>query len=538
MLLLLTGLFSCKGPGQPTPDTGDTAVTIVDQPGLIQGREMLCADPTLRQSEGPMFLADVGEDWSGQVGDESGMGMAVEDFDGDGRLDIFLPSHDRCDLFMAQPDGTYTEEGSSRLPAGCAGLAAAPADLEGDGDIDIFVAGVDTPEMLLVNDGGGTFVDEGASRGLTLVSPDPSMGGAWGDLEGDGDLDLFIANHTFREGGGPSPPDPAYANRLMVNDGAGFLDHSATLTDPILRGYTFIAGWHDLDSDGSTDLYIVNDFGELVYENRLLLGDGAGGLIDVGGEPGLNLSINGMGLGMGDLNGDGLPDLAISDWGALHLMLSLEPGVWYDGALAAGLTPSHEDSVVGWAVELADIDNDADLDILTVFGPSHVKPRSDLENPADQPDALWLNTDGTFSEVGAEWEVDATANNRGLVVADLNGDGWLDTLRRGPLEGRAVIHHSRCGEAAWVSVRLEAEGTNRGGIGARVVATEGGVSQTRWISSGSTGLASGGPLLAHFGLGSTSVLDALTVYWPDGDVSAFTNIPTRQALVVRQADGE
>ncbi len=536
--MLLHILLSCTGTDQTAPDSGDTAITIVDQPGLIQGREMLCEDPTLRVSEGPMFLADVGEDWAGQVGDESGMGMAVEDFDGDGRLDIFLPSHDRCDLFMAQADGTYTEESGSRLPASCAGISAAPADLEDDGDIDIFVAGIATPEMLLVNDGGGTFVDEAGPRGLTLKSPDPSMGGAWGDLEGDGDLDLFVSNHTFREGNAPSPPELAYANRLMINDGAGFLDQSATLSEPVLRGYTFIAGWHDLDVDGSTDLYIVNDFGEQVYANHLLLGDSDGGLVDVGEDPGLNLAINGMGLGVGDLNGDGLPDLTVSGWGALHLMLSLESGVWYDGALASGLTPSHEDSVVGWAMELADIDNDADLDVLAVFGPSHVKPNSSFANPDDQPDALWLNTDGALSEVGAEWGIDAIANNRGLVVADLNGDGWLDTLRRSPLEGKAVIHHSRCGEAAWVSVRLEAVGGNRSGIGARIVATEGGVSQTRWISSGSTGLASGGPLLAHFGLGSTSILDALTVYWPDGDVSAFTNIPTRQALVVRQADSE
>ncbi|MFT5679708.1 MAG: hypothetical protein ACI8RZ_000613 [Myxococcota bacterium] len=538
MLFILSGLLSCKGPGQASPDSGDTAVILLDQPGLIQDRVMACAEPELRQTLGPMFLADLGEDWANQIGDDSGMGMAVEDFDGDGRLDIFLPDHDGCTLYIAQPDGTYADESALRLPKVCAGISATPADLEGDGDIDLFLAGVATPEMLLVNDGGGTFVDEAEPRGLTLFSPDPSMGAAWGDLEGDGDLDLLVSNHTFREGEGPSPPQPAYTNRLLINDGDTFSDLSTTLSERVLRGYTFIAGWHDFNVDGSPDVYIVNDFGEQVYENSLLLNDGLGGLIEADESTGLNLAINGMGLGVGDLNGDGLPDLAVSDWGSVHLMLSLEPGIWYDSALASGLVAAHTDSVVGWGVEMADFDNDADLDLMAVFGPSHVKPRIDLENPEDQPDALWLNDGGSFTDVGAEWGVDETANNRGLVIADLNGDGWLDTIRRSPLEGKAVVHLSRCGEDAWVTVRLVAEGGNPDGIGARIVATEDGVSQTRWITSGSTGLASGGPLMAHFGLGDAGVLDALAIHWPDGNTSEFTNISTRQALTVRQADSE
>ncbi len=538
MLLFLTGLPACTEPAPGVPDTGDTDAPLPDQPGLIQGRAQDCAEPALRQSEGPMFLADPGADWTAWSGSAAGMGMAVEDLDGDGRLDIFLPDHDRCALFIAQPDGTYVEEAAARLPEGCAGMAAAPADLDSDGDIDLFVAAVEGDELLLINDGGGVFTDEAAARGLVLDSPDPSMGAAWGDLEGDGDLDLFIANHTFRGGAGPTPPDPAYPNRLLRNDGATFTDISDTLSEPARLGYTFLGGWHDLDGDGTADLYIVNDYGDRVYGNRLLLGDGQGGLRDADEDSGLNLSIDAMGLGVGDLNADGLPDLAISDWGSIHLMMSLEPGIWYDGALAAGLVASHTDSVVGWAMQLADLDNDADLDILSTFGPSSVAPQNGDPNPEEQPDALWLSDGGAFTEVAASWGLDDTGNNRGLIVADLNGDGWLDTLRRAPLTGQAVIHHSRCGEAAWVTVRLIAEGGNRDGIGAKIVATEQGVSQTRWIDSGSTGLASGGPLVAHFGLGDTGVLDELTVTWPDGSLTRYTNIATRRALVISQADSE
>ena len=546
---MLLVLLACTGPyrdGNST-DSVDTGgpIEIVEQPGLTRGGVLTCADPGMRETSGPMFLPDLGADWASQKSDTSSAGAAVEDFNGDGLLDIFLSDHDRCQLYITQPDGTLTEESAERLPADCAGMGAAPADIDADGDIDIFVTATSDPELLLINDGVGTFTDEATARGLTVEEADPSMGASWGDLDADGDLDLFIANHTFRGGTGPTPPDPAYANRLMRNDGDGsFSAISATLPDSALLGYTFLGSWHDFNMDGHTDLYIINDYGDQVYENRLLLGDGSGGLTDADPDNGLNLPIDAMGLGVGDFNGDGLPDAVVSDWGSMHLMLSLEAGIWYDSTLASGLTATHSDTVIGWGVEFADPDNDADLDIIATFGPASVFESNTLDNPDNpdnpeiQPDGFWRNDGGTLTDAAADWGLDHTGNNRGLIVADLNGDGWLDTLRRGIKEGTSVIHHSRCGAEAWVTVRLEAAGENPAAIGARIVLEAGGDEQVRWIGSGSTGLSSGGPLMAHFGLNDATILDHLTVHWPDGTTNSFTNIETRQALVINQADSE
>ena len=421
-------------------------------------------------------------------------------------------------------------------------MGAAPVDIDVDGDLDIIVATLESPELLLINDGSGVFTDEAAERGLHQEQNDPSMGASWGDYDSDGDLDLFIANHSYRGKDGSHPPEPGVANRLMRNDGGGFFtDVTAdTLSEAAQLGYTFLGGWHDLDMDGHQDLYIINDYGNQIYPNLLMKGDGAGTL--TGAEPtsGLILGIDAMGLGVGDFSGDGRPDLAISDWGSLHLLISQESATWFDSTLVSGMTTEHDAQIVGWAMEFADPDNDADLDLLATFGPSplNLPEGSTVENPDHQPDALWLNDGGTLTESAADWGLDSTGNNRGLVVADLNGDGWLDTLRRGLLTDDTILHRSRCGAAAWISVRLQAAGETPAGIGARIEAWQDGERQLRWISSGSTSLSSGGPLVAHFGLGDVDVLDRLEVIWPDGTSDAFTNIQTRQSVLIRQSEVE
>jgi len=539
---MLTVLFiACRSPLPGASADTDAPADVVPQPGLLLGGVVACAEPERRDTEGPVFQPNLGADWTAYTSEISAFGAAVEDFTGDGLIDIFLPDHDGCALFSGQPDGTLSRR-EGALPEDCAGMGAAPADIDADGDLDILVATLESPELLLINDGSGIFTDEAAERGLHQELNDPTMGASWGDYDRDGDLDLFLANHSYRGDADGQLANPGVANRLMRNDGGGiFTDVTAdTLSTAAQLGYTFLGGWHDLDMDGNPDLYIINDYGSRVYPNLLMMGDGNGTLTESDPAAGLTLAIDAMGLGVGDFSGDGRPDLAISDWGGVHLMISQEDSTWYDSTLASGMTTDHADQVVGWAMEFADPDNDADLDIFATFGPSPLDLPEDhtMENPDHQPDALWLNDGGTLTESAADWGLDSTGNNRGLVVADLNGDGWLDTLRRGILTGDTILHRSRCGAAAWISVRLQAAGENPAGIGARIETWQDGERQLRWISSGSTSLSSGGPLVAHFGLGDVDMLDRLEVFWPDGTTDAFTNIQTRQSVLIRQDEIE
>ncbi|MFT5684708.1 MAG: hypothetical protein ACI8RZ_005652 [Myxococcota bacterium] len=238
-----------------------------------------------------------------------------------------------------------------------------------------------------------------------------------------------------------------------------------------------------------------------------------------------------MGLGVGDLNADGLPDLVITDRDAIHMMMSSK-GFWYDAAMSQGLTPG-TDQHTAWRVELADMDNDGDLDAPMVSGPPETGKFT------DQPDALWIQaSDGTFTDQAAQWGLAQTSSGRGLVTADLNDDGWLDLIKTDYLGGPATAHLSRCGAEGWLVVRLDGHAPNTGGIGARITATAGDATWTRWLSAGSTSLGSSSPPETHIGLDMIDTVDSLTITWPGGGETTYTDIPTRQVLTVSQDEAD
>jgi hypothetical protein len=221
------------------------------------------------------------------------------------------------------------------------------------------------------------------------------------------------------------------------------------------------------------------------------------------------------------------------------MLVSASDGGWYDTARAVGLVPDDGERHVAWGAELADVDNDGDLDALVAYGAEldyvngGVAP-SEEPNPEDQRDALFLQIeDGTFVQVAESFGLAARANHRGFVLADLDHDGWLDLARR-DLLGRAELLRARCGDAAWIGVRLAQPGPNPFGVGARVEVDAGGVTRARWISAGSTNLASAGPPEAHVGLGDVDSIDAVRVIWPDGARSEVLDLEARQWVTVER----
>ena len=470
-------------------------------------------------------------------------GLAVADFDGDGRPDIFWPTG----LFLARTQGTLTRVTATHLPGFSYDVEGfSTADYDGDADLDVLVTGFEG-FRLLRNDGTGVFSDATETSGIGSNHFN-SGGSAWADYDLDGDLDLAV---MILESSDPAAEDldaiiagdlpEALPSRLFENLGDGtFADRTALLPASSNVGYTCAGGWHDVDSDGRPDLYMVNDFGHQRQSNRLLRNTSAG-FVDHSERTLLGVPVYGMGLAMGDLNGDQRPDFLATSWEELALLESSADGTWYRSEQARGLHLA-SDQHASWGAHLVDMDNDTDLDAVIAFGnlPDHGPEESaeieaglGLLNPPGQPDALFLQAgDGSFSDQASAWSVADDRDGYSIIPTDLNGDGWIDLVKSDR------IWLSRCGESSWIRVALWGPSPNHFAIGAKVLIEAGGRTQVRWLSAGSTGHGSSGPPEVHFGLGNADHVDRITVTWPDTTVSILEDVEARRIIRVVRDDAE
>ena len=418
--------------------------------------------------------------------------------------------------------------------------------MDGDGDVDLYLAnrGLD---RLLLNQGDGTFVDATASSGLGDTIND-SISAAWGHLDDDGLPDLFVSTYRI----GDFPVDDLAEGRNMVGDsnrlyrnlGDGrFEDISDTLYRSALDGLSFVAGWHDLDRDGDSDLLIVNDVGSLAEPNQVLRNND-GVLEDMGLRTSLGRPMYGMGMGVGDVNGDLVPEFLFSSWDELLWMESDEYGGWFENSVNRGITSSWVDQHVGWGVEFADLDNDRSLDALIPFGAllmSEIEKAFfsvglGLFNPDEQANMVFMATEDGFEDRAIEQGLNDYAMSRIMLPADLNRDGWLDIVHRS-LDYPGSISMAQCGAAGWLQVSMADHAPNTLGLGVRVDAilygADGTAIQeaTRTIQSGSTGVSSSGPHIVHMGLGDAAWVD-LSVHWLDGEVTHIQGVRPSQFVEV------
>ena len=198
-----------------------------------------------------------------------------------------------------------------------------------------------------------------------------------------------------------------------------------------------------------------------------------------------------------------------------------------------GLTSLLQEQHVGWGADFGDIDNDGDLDLLVGFG--HLQQDFALQqaeqNPIDQPDVLLLNDGGVFVNAGEAWGLSSTSQTRGALLVDLNGDGFLDLVRK-DLAGRGEVLMGQCTENTWLVVEpRQPDHDNPLAVGARVEVLGPDTTWTAWTRTGGRSLSSSAPPTAHFGLGNLERV-TVRVTWPDGEVSIQEDISTRQRVIV------
>lgn len=547
MTLLL--LIACPGGGALQVDPSGPQVRAEVQqatPGPA------CEDPDLRDSHGP--FTDI-TPWpelpppaevSFEVVPGTGGGLGVGDLDGDGQLDLYLPRATADELWSRDAEGVWSDRHPALFPQDrlwVEGEIATPVDLEGDGDTDLYVGRAGRDSLFRQGE-DGQFAEVLVESGLLPLDTYTRVA-SFADLDSDNDLDLFLGAHSLAHilaehfaGEEVPAPDP---NLLWEShQGLFFTDITDQLLGPARRGYTWAGALLDADGDSDTDLYVVNDLGPQYAPNALMLQQ-SNVLVLADEAVGASVPVFGMGLGVGDLNGDAVPELLVTSWSELVLLESAPGGGWYRAEAARGLVPAG-DQQLAWGASFGDVDNDGAQDLFVGYGWLVVPPEEAdaLEqavgqgNPTYQPDALYQRQpDGRFTDRAPDWGLDHLGATRDGVLVDLNGDGWLDLVRR-DLFGRGTVHQARCGAAAWLSVALEQEGQNREAWGARVeVLTEAGV-QVRWLVSGANG--GGLPAVAHFGLGEAETVAELRITWPDGAWSTLGPLDVRQHLTVLRGE--
>lgn len=367
-----------------------------------------------------------GFDWL-QEPNYAGPGMAAVDLDGDGWLDIAIanplgPSH----VLMGSAKGF--SKGSVVVPQS---FAIGAGDLNGDGRPDLLVSRWDgAAELVGVANASGDYTWSEVPNTVQ----DQGVGWSLADMDGDGDLDAYNARHR----GVPdntaitSGQEEGVQSMLFRNEGGTLVLDETALSRQQGMGMTFLGQWLDANEDGHLDLYQVRDFGPFVTPNLLLLGDGKGGFF--GSDGSANIDIYSMGVAVGDVDGNGSPDLYITNIGS-PVLLSNQAGRYVEATAAQGayLAPSAERQS-SWGVDLVDLDLDGFPEAAVLFGsvqfwgePATIADSEGTfwKEGAAQPDALLWNKDGKLVEVPGLGD---TAVGRGLVRGDWDRDGDPDLM--------------------------------------------------------------------------------------------------------------
>ncbi len=516
------------------------------------------------QESGIDFLYNFGDESYENILESSGSGVTVFDYNNDGLMDIYLLNGTYLPgisdengkkfegstnaIYHNNGDGTFKDVSSaSRLDDSSWGMAAAPVDLDQDGYQDLYLLNYGD-NIYMHNNGDGTFSDQTETLGLKGPAElnsfvKWSIGAAFWDQNKDGRLDVMVGNFLAFDPGYVS----AEAPNMMPHPGE-YRGQASMLYEQqedgsfkeVTKAYGLFypdskcmgLSVFDYDADGDLDIFQAND-----HQKNFLFRNDSGKYQEVGVASGIATNSNGQETGsmhatLGDVDGDGLIDILVTDlkYGALYK--NLGNGLYRDITESSGIAGPMRGKGC-WGASFLDFDNDGDLDLVTANGTAE-------ELILQYPLLLENDGDGRFKDVGKEAGpyFQTKRSGRGLAILDFDNDGDIDILiSHVDLEAAPALLRNESGkENHWLGLTLTGPLGLSSGLGALVTVEAGGSKQVA-INQWSMGYLSNNDPRVHLGLGRAEKIDRLVVSWPDGSQQSFEDLETDEYITIDKNEG-
>lgn len=456
-----------------------------------------------------------GINYTVQYTNSFGCGLAFADLNNDGAPDLITlgrtGSSPTVGIFQNNGLGSFIDRRTtSGIPSIPQASGVSAGDYDGDGDLDLYITTYMAGQHLLRNNGNFTFTDVSAAAGVN--DDGAGMGSCWADFDGDGWLDVYVANRTGSTM--PNGEGSPVMNKLYRNLGNGtFIDVAEAQHVDAGDAPSWQPGFFDFDRDADPDLYLSNDKGasaNCAWQN-MMWENVQSTYVDISEQSGTDGCIDAMSTTMGDFDNNGFQDLYITNLPVgNYLYLNQGDGTFIDRAAEAGVAGYH----VGWGALLLDYDHDGwqDLYVCSVNTPNFL-----FDN-----NGTWPVTD-----VAAAMGVGLRANSFCVAGADIDNDGDID-MALAPTSSRIRLYINHTGETrSWAKFRVMGEGHNLWGVGTNIDVRTGENWQIREIIAGSA-YKSQDDLIAHFGLNGAAIMDEIRVTWPGGASRILMNYPANR----------
>ena len=464
--------------------------------------------------------AQIGVNYS--YGDsEYGGGVSFADFDNDGWDDITYTSENGVDIyFLKNTNGDFNLVSFSGISNTNKTKQVIWVDYDNDGDKDLFITALEGKNSFYINDGEMNFTDISSSIGIFQTDLF-TYGASFGDIDNDGDLDLFISNRS-----------PVDHNYLYRNDSGTYVDITNSSGISLEGQLSFCSIFFDYDKDGLQDIYVSNDKEENI--NRLYKNLGDGVFQDVSDFSNAGVDVSAMSTTLGDFNNDGWFDIYITNT-PFSQISSIVGNVLLknngDGTFTniATETGTSFDSL-GWGSVFLDADNDGLLDLYV---------SSSLDGSAQFLSSAFYHqqNDETFiipQDIGFSSDLRESYSN---AIGDINNDGKPEIVVVNDTENNFLWQNNTSNQNNWLKVKLEGVISNRDGIGNTIEINVDGQSQYRYTLAGE-GYLSQNSFYEFFGIGEADEVDYVKVTWTaTGETETINNISSNQSIIIKEGSG-